>query len=168
MHSTVGRATAFMLYNAALAQKASKTPESHLTISPSAKLLKPFYWTAAIIAGLILFYSNNTGNNIYPLLIVPAVIVLWTLARHVRLRYTKLNIAAGKLRYETGIMSRSVRNMELSKVQDVRVEQSFMDRLLDLGTISIETAGETSSLTMHGIEEPQEIAEYILEAAARK
>jgi uncharacterized membrane protein YdbT with pleckstrin-like domain len=48
------------------------------------------------------------------------------------------------------------------------VEQSFMDRLLDLGTISIETAGETSSLTMHGIEEPQEIAEYILEAAARK
>jgi uncharacterized membrane protein YdbT with pleckstrin-like domain len=168
MHSTVGQATPRMLYNAALAQKASKTPESHLTISPSAKLLKPFYWTAAIIAGLILFYSNNTGNNIYPLLIVPAIIVLWTLARHVRLRYTKLSIAAGKLRYETGIMSRSVRNMELSKVQDVRVEQSFMDRILDLGTISIETAGETSSLTMHGIEEPQEIAEYILEAAARK
>ena len=79
-----------MLYNAALGQKASKTPDSSITITPSAKLLKPFYWTAAIIAGLILFYSNNTGNNMYPLLIVPALIVLWTLARHVRLRYTKL------------------------------------------------------------------------------
>jgi uncharacterized membrane protein YdbT with pleckstrin-like domain len=157
-----------MLYNAALGQKASKTPDSPIAITPSAKLLKPFYWTAAVIAGLILFYSNNTGNNVYPLLIVPALIVLWTLARHLQLRYTKLSISAGKLRYETGMLSRSVRNMELSKVQDVRVQQSFMDRILDLGTISIETAGETSSLTMRGIEEPQQVAEYILEAAARK
>ena len=157
-----------MLYNAALGQKAPKTPEASITISPSPKLLKPFYWTAAIIAGLILFYSNNTGNNIYPLLIVPALIVLWTLARHFRLRSTKLNVASGKLRYQTGITSRTVRNMELSKVQDVKVQQSFMDRILDLGTISIETAGETSRLTIQGIEEPQQIAEYILEAAARK
>jgi uncharacterized membrane protein YdbT with pleckstrin-like domain len=79
-----------------------------------------------------------------------------------------LIIAAGKLRYETGMMSRSVRNMELAKVQNVRVDQSFMDRILDLGTISIETAGETSSLTMQGIEEPQQVANYILEAAARR
>jgi len=157
-----------MLYNAALGQKASKTPDSPIAITPSAKLLKPFYWTAAVIAGLILFYSNNTGNNVYPLLIVPALIVLWTLARHLQLRYTKLSISGGKLRYETGMLSRNVRNMELSKVQDVRVQQSFMDRILDLGTISIETAGETSSLTMRGIEEPQQVAEYILEAAARK
>ena len=157
-----------MLYNAALGQKASKTPDSPIAITPSAKLLKPFYWTAAVIAGLILFYSNNTGNNVYPLLIGPALIVLWTLARHLQLRYTKLSISGGKLRYETGMLSRNVRNMELSKVQDVRVQQSFMDRILDLGTISIETAGETSSLTMRGIEEPQQVAEYILEAAARK
>ena len=157
-----------MLYNAALGQKASKTPDSPIAITPSAKLLKPFYWTAAVIAGLILFYSNNTGNNVYPLLIVPALMVLWTLARHLQLRYTKLSISGGKLRYETGMLSRNVRNMELSKVQDVRVQQSFMDRILDLGTISIETAGETSSLTMRGIEEPQQVAEYILEAAARK
>ena len=157
-----------MLYNAALGQKAPKTPEASITISPSPKLLKPFYWTAAIIAGLILFYSNNTGNNIYPLLIVPALIVLWTLARHFRLRSTKLSVASGKLRYQTGITSRTVRTMELSKVQDVKVQQSFMDRILNLGTISIETAGEASGLTIQGIEEPQQIAEYILEAAARK
>ena len=55
--------------------------------------------------------------------------------------------------------------MEVSKVQDVRVEQTFMDRLLNLGTISIETAGETSRLTMAGMEEPQQVADSILEAA---
>ena len=134
-------------------------------ITPSAKLLKPFYWTAAILAGLIFFYSNNNGADLYWLLIIPGLIVAWTLMRQLRLRYTKLSVSAGKLRYETGMLSRSVRTMEVSKVQDVRVEQTFMDRLLNLGTISIETAGETSRLTMAGVEEPQQVADSILEAA---
>jgi uncharacterized membrane protein YdbT with pleckstrin-like domain len=136
-------------------------------ITPSAKLLKPFYWTAAILAGLIFFYSNNNGADLYWLLIIPGLIVAWTLIRQLRLRYTKLSVSAGKLRYETGMLSRSVRTMEVSKVQDVRVEQTFMDRLLNLGTISIETAGETSRLTMAGVEEPQQVADSILEAAHR-
>jgi len=135
-------------------------------ITPSAKLLKPFYWAAAIIAGLIFFYSNNHGADLYWLLILPAGIVAWTLARHLRLRYTKLLVAGDQLKYETGILSRSVRTMELSKVQDVVVDQTFMDRILSLGTITIQTAGETSRLSMSGIENPQQVAEYIL--AARK
>ena len=125
------------------------------------------YWAAAILTGLILFYSNNTQTNLYPLLIVPALLVLWTLLKHLRLRYTKLVVGGGKLRYETGMVSRSVRTMEVAKVQDVRVEQSFTERMLGLGTISIETAGETSRLSMAGVAQPQEVADYILEAARK-
>ena len=44
-------------------------------------------------------------------------------------------------------------------MQDVRVNQSLMDRLLSLGTISIETAGETSRLSMAGMEDPQQVAD---------
>ena len=141
----------------------SKAPA--FSVSPSAKLLKPFYWTAAIIAGLIFFYSNNTGRIFMCFSIVPALIVAWTLLRHLRLRYTKLIISGGKIRYETGMFSRDVRTMEVSKVQDVRVNQSLMERLLGLGTISIETAGETGRLSMAGIEDPQHVADSILEAA---
>ena len=57
--------------------------------------------------------------------------------------------------------------MEVAKVQDVRVEQSFMQRLLGIGTISIETAGETSRMTMAGVAQPHEVADYILEAARK-
>jgi uncharacterized membrane protein YdbT with pleckstrin-like domain len=148
-------------------QKPSAAP---VYIHPSARLLKPLYWTAAILTGLILFYSNNTKGdqdstpNLYLLLIIPGLLVLWTLVKHLRLRFTKLVIGSGKLRYETGMVSRSVRTMELSKVQDVRVDQSFMERLLGLGTIAIETAGESSGLKMAGVAQPQEVADYILEA----
>lgn len=159
-----------MLYNAALGQRQSQTgsqPPAPVFITPSAKLLKPFYWTAAILTGLILFYSNNKGPDLYWLLVVPAVIVAWTLVRHFRLRYTRLGVGGGKLKYETGLFSRSVRTMELAKVQNVRVDQTFMDRILNLGTISIETAGESSQLSMVGIDSPQQVAEFILAAAGK-
>jgi uncharacterized membrane protein YdbT with pleckstrin-like domain len=146
-------------------QKPSAAPVS---IHPSARLLKPFYWAAAIMAGLIFFYSNNTETALNPLFfIVPALLLVWTLAKHFRLRFTKLVVGGGKLRYETGMMSRSVRTMEVAKVQDVRVEQSFLQRLLGIGTISIETAGETSRMTMSGVAHPHEVADYILEAARK-
>src|SRR5688572_23789998 len=74
-------------------QKPSAAP---VYIHPSSRLLKPLYWAAAILAGLILFYSNNTETNLYPLLIIPALILLWALAKHLRLRYTKLVVGGGK------------------------------------------------------------------------
>lgn len=158
-----------MLYNAALGQRPPSPPPDNaapsLAISPSAKLLKPFYWIAAILAALIFFYSSNHGADLYWLLIVPGLIAAWAIARSILLRFTKLVIIGGKLRYETGVFSRSVRTMEIFKVQDVVVNQSFFDRILNLGTISIETAGETSRLSMAGVEEPQRVAEYILNAA---
>jgi uncharacterized membrane protein YdbT with pleckstrin-like domain len=146
-------------------QMPSATP---VYIHPSAKLLKPLYWLAAILIGLIFFYSNNTKTNLYGLMIVPAVIVLFAIAKHIRLRYTKLVVSGGKLRYETGIVSRSVRTMEIAKVQDVHVRQSFTERILGLGTITIQSAGETGSLTMAGVAQPQEVADYILETASKR
>jgi uncharacterized membrane protein YdbT with pleckstrin-like domain len=173
MHSTVGRTRPRMLYNAALSQQrpksnpASSAAAQGITITPSAKLLKPFYWAAAIMAGLILAYSNNMNLNLYPLLVVPGAVLLFALGKHVRLRFTRLIVASGKLRFESGLFSRSVRTMELAKVQNARVDQTFMERLLGLGTVSIETAGETSLMTMKGVEAPQQVADYILEAAGK-
>jgi hypothetical protein len=42
-----------------------------------------------------------------------------------------------------------------------------MERMLGLGTISVETAGETSRLSMAGVAQPQEVADYILEAVRK-
>ena len=55
--------------------------------------------------------------------------------------------------------------MEIKKVQDVRVDQSLGQRILGVGDISIETAGESSRLTMVSIDRPQAVADKILEAA---
>ena len=64
-------------------------------------------------------------------------------------------------------MSKSTRTMDLSRIQDVRVEQSILQRLRGIGNVSIETAGESGRLVMPNIDEPHAVAEYILESSRK-
>ena len=78
-----------------------------------------------------------------------------------------MTLSGDKLRYESGFLSKTTRSIQLSKIQDVRVDQSIAQRMLGAGDISIETAGETSRLTMHNVDRPQEVADYVMDAAHR-
>ncbi|MEJ7605772.1 MAG: PH domain-containing protein [Bryobacteraceae bacterium] len=59
------------------------------------------------------------------------------------LRFDTITIAGNKLRQETGMMSKSTRTLELAKVQDAG-RSDLVERLLGLGTIRIETAGDST------------------------
>jgi uncharacterized membrane protein YdbT with pleckstrin-like domain len=96
---------------------------------------------------------------------VPLVLLLWPAQRHVRRGFTKMSITGDKLRYESGFLSKSTRTIQLTKVQDVRVDQTLGQRMFGVGDLSIETAGETSRLTVANIDGPQEVADAIIEAA---
>ena len=137
-----------------------------LVVRPSTKLVKPFYFVALLLAALIyLFNKQYDQTGLVWLYVLPGIIVLLTAIRQFELKFTKLTVSAGKLRYETGILSKSTRTLEIHKVQDVRVDQSLAQRITGIGNISIETAGDSSRLTMRNIDQPQTVADRILEAA---
>jgi uncharacterized membrane protein YdbT with pleckstrin-like domain len=93
---------------------------------------------------------------------LPIVLLLWPISRWVRRQCTKAVISGDRLRYETGVLSRATRNIQLSKIQDVRVDQKLADRMLNVGDLSIETAGETSRLTLPNVDSPQALADEIM------
>jgi uncharacterized membrane protein YdbT with pleckstrin-like domain len=136
-------------------------------IRPSIKLIKLTYWLAILLAAVVLAYSyvDSAPRGIVWLLLLPALILVWAAGVHIARRFTTLTVTGERLRYESGILSKSTRTMELAKVQDVRVDQSLGQRMLSLGNLSIETAGETSRMTIGNIDRPNEVAERILEAA---
>src|SRR5207237_6755173 len=94
-----------------------------------------------------------------------ALLLLAPIRRHIRRQSVKMTITGDKLRYEAGLFSKTTRNIQLSKIQDVRVDQSFGQRILGLGDISIETSGESSRLEMVNIDMPQATAEEIIDAS---
>jgi uncharacterized membrane protein YdbT with pleckstrin-like domain len=62
--------------------------------------------------------------------------------------------------------SKTERSIPLHKVQDVTVKQSIFQRIMGLGDISLETAGDASRLTMEEIDDPRVVAERILDRVA--
>jgi membrane protein YdbS with pleckstrin-like domain len=138
-----------------------------LIVRPTAKFLK----AGALLAGLVflgleaLILMTWTGTSL--LLIAPVAILLWPAMKALERQFTKASISGDRLRYETGMTSKFTRTIQLSKVQDVTVSQGMLQRVFNIGNISIETAGETSRLTIPNVDQAQELADEILNRAHR-
>jgi len=142
-----------------------------IVIRPSMKFIKAGYVCALLIVGAAIFVHYKYVVHQYPdqkypyLPIISLFILLWPIKRHLQRQTVKLTLAGDKLRYETGLATKSMRIIQLSKVQDVRVLQSFSQRVFGVGDISIETAGENSRLVVENLDRPRELAEQITDAS---
>jgi uncharacterized membrane protein YdbT with pleckstrin-like domain len=143
-----------------------------VVIRPSMKLIKTGYVCALLVvcAAVFVHYKylvDQFPQQRYPYLPIASLLVLlWPIKRHLRRQTVKLTIAGDKLRYETGLASKSTRIIQLPKVQDVRVIQSITQRILNIGDVSIETAGENSRLVVENLDGPQQLAEQLTDASA--
>jgi len=139
-----------------------------LTIRPTVKFIKVgAILTAIVIAGLDLLYWTQAGGAQLWLMALPALLFCWPASRWFRRQYTKTTITGDRLRHEVGVATRSTRNIQLSKIQDVRVDQGMVQRLFDVGNLSIETAGESSRLTLFNVDKPQALADEIMTRAQK-
>jgi uncharacterized membrane protein YdbT with pleckstrin-like domain len=136
-------------------------------IHPSMKLIKFGYFLAVVvIVGAAIVQVNYIPQGQQPWLVaVAALAFVWPIRSHIRRQSTKATITGDKLRYEAGLLSKTTRTIQLSKVQDVRVDQTLGQRILSVGDISIETSGESSRLTIHHIDQPQTVADEIIAAS---
>jgi uncharacterized membrane protein YdbT with pleckstrin-like domain len=138
-----------------------------LTIQPTAKFLKVGTVASALIfIALETLYLVEWRDRVENwVMILPPLILLWPLMGWIKRSMRKATVSGDRLRYETGFTSKSTRTIQLSKVQDVRVDQSLTQRMFGVGNISIETAGESSRLTLVHIDNPQALADELLNRA---
>jgi membrane protein YdbS with pleckstrin-like domain len=132
----------------------------------SLKLVKLGYVAALVLAvaiGVYLLSIQNQDSRMWAFLAVPALIALFAALRHIQRRLVTLTVASDRLCYEAGLLSKTTRTMELAKVQDIRVDQTLSQRMLNIGNLSLETAGGTSRIVIESIDRPQEAADHILE-----
>jgi len=142
-----------------------------LVIRPTTKFIRIGYAVVIVLIIASVVAQNQFKDLLSPSLpawVIPgifALLLLWPASRHWAQRFTKMTMVGDKLRYEVGMLSKSTRTIQLSKVQDVTVRQSVGQRIGGVGSLSIETAGETSRLTFENIDRPQEIADRIIDAS---
>lgn len=96
------------------------------------------------------------------LLLIPAIIgaiilVIWA----VQSRTTHLEIDEDTVRYETGVFSKDRRALSRRAIRTVRVTQSLLNRMLDVGAIEIYTAGDVPEIRAVSMYAPNDIRELL-------
>lgn len=122
----------------------------------AAEVAIAIYWIVAQPGGPIPFWAP---------MLIPAVLAVFVAIRHIRRRMTRITVTGDHVRYEAGLFSKITRTVELMKVQDVSVHQTLGQRMLNVGDISMETAGAHSPIVITSIDDPHTAAEHILKMA---
>lgn len=96
------------------------------------------------------------------LLLIPAY---YHLKRNM-IRYT---LTESRIEIDHGLIAKTTRNIPVSKIQDVTVSASMLQRLLGFGDVVVDNASEVGGSTiLHGINNPRHYADLLLREMARR
>ena len=94
------------------------------------------------------------GQGLWRLVVVGAALALAVVrvaVPLVRWRTTHYVITTHRLLYRVGVLSRSGKDVGLSRITDVSYRQSLWDRVVRSGTVTVQTAGEGGSTVLTAI-----------------
>ena len=95
------------------------------------------------------------------LLLVPAYY-------HIKRNMVRYTLTDSKIAIDHGLIARTTRNILLTKIQDVTVSASILQRLLGFGDVVIDNASEVGGTTvLHNINNPRHYADLILRELRR-
>jgi len=139
-----------------------------IVIYPSSKPLIALACLEAVllagILGLTLYQGLDPLTFLLPVVLLTGMLMG---AMALRSRSRKLTIGPHQISLETGFASRDQRAFDLTKIQDVRSEQSVFERVTGTGTVIVQTASHDGGIRMEGIDRPKEVVTQILDAQRR-
>ncbi|WP_409330453.1 PH domain-containing protein [Trujillonella humicola] len=114
--------------------------------------------------GAAIVPSGDDRTGLYRLLIAVAALLLLlvlVLVPLLRWRTTHYVITTHRLLFREGILARKGRDIGLSRITDVSYSQSLWERIIQSGTISIESAGDSGPTVLRQIPDSDGVQQLI-------
>ena len=87
---------------------------------------------------------------------------------HLRRNMIRYTLTDAKIEIDTGLVARNTRNIPLSKIQDVTVSASVLQRIMGFGDLIVDNASELGGTTvLHNISKPRYYADLLLRELRR-
>ncbi|HJQ24498.1 MAG TPA: PH domain-containing protein [Blastocatellia bacterium] len=124
--------------------------------------------TAALMGILTSAKWANATVSIVVCIVVGVIAFAPPVYKHLLRRREVYTLTNHKLEMRYGLLSKTVRNIPLSKIQDVTVTASFWQRLINIGDIEIDSASEMGKIVLDDIHHPERYANLILDELRRR
>jgi uncharacterized membrane protein YdbT with pleckstrin-like domain len=130
---------------------------------PSWRSILGFYITGLVgvaVAAAIEFFASGAGIAAAA---GGAVLVILLIVGWLKRIATRYAITDRRLRIQRGILSRKTEEARVDRVQNVSVSQSFLERILQVGTVDFDTASNRPDdlFQFRGIADPSEIVRLV-------
>jgi uncharacterized membrane protein YdbT with pleckstrin-like domain len=136
---------------------------------PSWRSLAVFYakgLLVSLLAGVIAGVASRIADrHVEAGWVIAAVVVVFLVlfaVGQIRRLQTTYSITNQRLTIETGLLSRDVHQTRLERIQNVNSTQSLFTRLLRIGTVDFDTAGESQfDFSFRGVSDPRGIVRTV-------
>jgi uncharacterized membrane protein YdbT with pleckstrin-like domain len=135
---------------------------------PSWRSILSFYIKGLLVVLVIAFLvglgtdiagDTDTGLVVLVAVVGVAIVVLAGLIKRITTHYT---ITTRRLHIQRGIISRDIQETRLERVQNVNYNQSFLERVLQVGDVDFDTAaGDDYNFIFAGVADPAEVVEQV-------
>ena len=117
---------------------------------------------AGAIAGLATAIANGHVQDGWVVAAVVGVLAAVLLAGAIRRARTAYTITNERLMIRHGLVARSHQETRIERVQNVASRQSMLERLLGVGTVEFDTAGEAEyDFSFQGVADPRGIVRTV-------
>jgi uncharacterized membrane protein YdbT with pleckstrin-like domain len=133
---------------------------------PSWRSILDFYLKGilltAVICAIVQFVSDETGITTIIAVVGVSLTILIGFVKRVATSYT---ITDRRLHIKKGIVSRTIQETRLERVQNVNYQQGVFQRILQIGDVDFDTAaGDDYQFQFSGVAEPADVVHKVDEA----
>ena len=134
-------------------------PSKDIVVSPAMFRNRPIWFSFLAFCAFMFFISAPDMSSSIGFQI-PFIIIfgIWWL----KCKHTSLTITTDKSVFRRGLLSKSTSEIRHSDVRNLQLSQRMMQRIFNVGNISISSAGQSDvEILVHGIPKPNDIIREI-------
>lgn len=124
-----------------------------------------FFGTALKIAACVWLYlvlKEHWDLN-YWFVLVPVLFFIWTLIRRtVETHFIQFRIDPDRITWKTGVFATTTATVEIFRIQNITMNQGFIERFFNVGALFIETIDPGHAwINMYGVRHPEQLRLFL-------
>jgi uncharacterized membrane protein YdbT with pleckstrin-like domain len=129
---------------------------------PSWRAVLSFYITGVIVVAVIVVIAVLVSGAVLAIVLGAVALAVMVLVGLVKRQATRYVITSERLHIRHGILSKKTQETRIQRVQNVNTDQTFIQRVLRVGTVDFDTAGtDDSEFRFVGVANPEEVVRAV-------
>jgi len=135
---------------------------------PSWRAVLQFYVIGVVLVAVVAAICALASGTALAIIGGVAVFALVVLVGFLKRMATRYVITSERLHIRRGILSKKTQETRIHRVQNVNTDQSFFERLMQVGTVDFDTAGtDDSEFRFVGVADPRDVVRAVDRAQRR-